>query len=145
VALPSGSGWSTGFSTRKLHDLVVVASNDVWAVGTAFSFQAFSFVPYVVHWNGQAWQETTIPGAGMGGFRTVTALSASKVYAFGEENGQRLIARWNGSAWTRETPPATTGLFADSAVTGTGTVWAVGHRFETSSTVRTVALRTTNG
>ena len=68
VALPNGSGWETGFSTRKLDDIVAVASNDVWAVGTAFSFATFSRVPYYVHWNGTTWQEGTIPGPGTGDF-----------------------------------------------------------------------------
>jgi hypothetical protein len=147
VALPGGSGWQTGFSTRKLHDLVVVASTDVWAVGTAFSFAVFSFVPYFVHWNGQTWQEGTIPNPGMGGFRTVTALSATKVYAFGDEGGQRVIARWNGSAWSREAAPAagTAGPLVDAAATGTGRIWAAGLRVESNGNVRTLAIGTANG
>ena len=145
VALPGGTGWQTGFSTRKLNDLVVVASNDVWAIGTAFSFQKFFFVPYYVHWNGQNWTEGMLPNAGMGALTSITALSTTKVYAFGEEGGQRLIARWNGSAWSREAAPATLGPLNDATATGTGTVWAVGTQFDANNNRRTLALRTTNG
>jgi len=143
VALPGGSGWQTGFSTRKLHDLAVVASNDVWAVGTAFSFSAFSFVPYYVHWNGQNWVEGTLPNPGMGALRTVAALSATKVYAFGGEGSQGLIARWNGSAWSRETPP-TNGSLVDAVAVGPSTVSAVGSLLN-GNNGQTLAVRTTNG
>jgi hypothetical protein len=144
VALPSGGGFPSGFSTRKLHDLAVVASNDVWAVGTAFSFSSFSFVPYYVHWNGQNWVEGTLPNPGMGAFRTVNALSATKVYAFGSEGSQGLVARWNGSAWSRETPP-TNGSLVDAAPVSPSTIWAVGWTLNASNNGRTLAVRTTNG
>jgi len=142
ATIPSGNG----FTITELRDVVAVASNDVWAVGTAFSWQTFSFVPYLLHWNGQSWTQSTIPNPPGGGFRTVTALSATKVYAFGaKDTGQPLIAKWNGSTWSQETPPAGTGHFLEAAcaVAGTGTVWAVGS--QTSSTARTLAIRTTNG
>jgi hypothetical protein len=145
VSLPGGGGCCTGFSTRKLHDLVAVASNDVWVVGTAFSFSVFAFVPYWVHWNGSAWTDGTLPSPSAGGFGTVTALSATKVYAFGGESAGPLIAKWNGSAWSRETAPSTPGNPVDSAVTGTGTVWAVGSQAGSGSNVQTFAIRTTNG
>jgi hypothetical protein len=145
-ALPSGNGWSSGFSTRKLHDIVAVASNDVWAVGSAFNFQTFTWTPYYVRWNGSTWQEGTIPSPGTGSFTTVTALSGSKVYAFGDENGQTLIARWNGSTWVRETAPAGSSgsSFGGATATGTTNVWAVGSR-PNGSVRQTVAVRTTTG
>ena len=62
------------------------SSNDVWAVGTAFSFATFTSVPYFVHWNGQTWQEGALPNPGPGALTTVAALSATKVYAFGDES-----------------------------------------------------------
>jgi hypothetical protein len=144
MPLPNGSLWETGFSIRKLRDIAVVASNDVWAVGSAFSFQTFSDVPYFVHWNGQTWHEGTLPSPAIGGFSTVAALSATQVYAFGEENGQRLIARWNGSSWSRETPPSASGTLFDASATPTATLWAVGAGF-TGSGSNTLAIRTTNG
>jgi len=144
VALPGGSGWQTGYSTRKLHDIAVVASNDVWAVGTAFSFSKFSFVPYFVHWNGQSWVEGTLPNPGMGALRTVAALSGTKVYAFGGEGSGGLFARWNGSAWSREVAP-TSGWLVDAAATGTATVWTVGSTLNSNNQGSPLVVRTTNG
>jgi hypothetical protein len=141
--LPSGNG----FTITELFDVVAVASNNVIAVGTAFSWQTFSFVPYVLRWNGQSWQHGTIPNPPGGSFRAVTALSATQVYAFGrKDTGELLIARWNGTAWSQETAPAVTGAWPTdaAAVAGTGTFWSAGAQ-TSSGTFRTLAVRTTNG
>ncbi|HEU4423547.1 MAG TPA: hypothetical protein VFR67_13530 [Pilimelia sp.] len=149
----NGSSWTrstiptgNGFTVTELFDVAAVASDNVIAVGTAFSWQTFSFVPYVLRWNGQSWQHGTIPNPPGGSFRAVTALSATQVYAFGrKDTGELLIARWNGTTWSLETPPAVAGAWPAeaSAVAGTGTVWAVGAQGH--STFRTLAVRTTNG
>ena len=81
---------------------------------------------------------TTAPDDGQG-FRSVAALSPTKVYAVGT-----VIARWTGTAWV--TDSAVNGFLNDAAATGTSTVWAAGGRFDTgTSQLRTLAMRTTNG
>ncbi|HEU4422556.1 MAG TPA: hypothetical protein VFR67_08435 [Pilimelia sp.] len=146
MALPAFDGT---LRRTKLHDVVVLASNDVWVVGAAFSWTLFSTVPYVLHWNGQSWQQGTIPNAPTGEFHAVTALSPTKVYAAGLKNyGQTLVARWNGSTWSQESTPSPSGsnYLVDASATGTGTVWTVGSRHDSGSwTMRTLAERTTNG
>jgi hypothetical protein len=150
----NGSSWSRvtiptggGFSIIELRDVVALAGNDVWVVGTAFSWSAFSFVPYVLHWNGQSWQHGSIPAPPAGGFHGVTALSATKVYAAGQKNsGQTLVARWNGATWMTESTPnpsGSSGLY-DAAAAGPGTVWAVGDRTSNYNR-RTLTLRATDG
>jgi hypothetical protein len=135
------------FSTIELRDVVAVASNDVWVVGRAFHRQLFRTVPYVLHWNGQSWQHGTIPNPPDGRFDSVTALSPTKVYAFGNQpSGQTLVARWNGSTWSRETTPSRSGYngLTDASATGTGTVWAVGLTY-LDGVVGTLAIRTNDG
>jgi hypothetical protein len=135
------------FSVPVLHDVVAVASNDVWAVGQVFHFGTFQQVPYLLHWNGQTWQHSTIPNPPAGRFSGVTALSPSKVYATGEAGGRTLVARWNGSGWTRETTPSPAGSasLASASATGAGTVLAVGMQTNTVGTGRTLAIHSADG
>ena len=148
----NGSTWTQAaipgadsmFSIITLHDVVAPAADDVWVVGSAFHRQLFREVPYLLHWNGQTWQHSTIPNPPAGAFHSVTALTATKVYAVGT-NG--LVARWNGTSWVRETTPspgASNALLAAAAI-GTATVWAVGWQTNSGGTLRTLAMRTNNG
>jgi hypothetical protein len=151
----NGSSWTRAaipdfdstFSTIELTDVVALAANDVWVVGTAWHRQLFREVPYLLRWNGTTWKHSTIPNPPAGGFNSVTALSPTKVYAVGNAEGRTLVARWNGSSWTQETTPAP-GLSSEllaAAATGTGTVWAVGVQMDSQLNLRTLAIRTANG
>jgi hypothetical protein len=137
-------GADSTFSIITLRDVLARAANDVWVVGSAFHRQLFREVPYVLRWNGQTWRHATIPNPPLGAFHSVTALSATKVYAVGSDG---LIAKWNGSAWSRESTPSpgsSRALIASSA-TGVGTIWAVGWQTNSGGTLRTLAMRTSNG
>ena len=135
VSIPGSGG---AFSITDLSDVVAVAANDIWAVGRAFSFQYFRMVPYLLHYNGVTWQHSTIPNPPLSRFNTVTALSASNVYAFGDGP----IARWNGSVWTTETMPGSNfRLPMATCAVGTGTVWAAGVQAGSDFVFRTWALR----
>jgi hypothetical protein len=142
-----GSTWSQvtirgsggAFSITDLNDVVAVAANDVWAVGRAFSLQQFRTVPYLLHYDGVTWQHSTIPNPPLTRFTSVTALSATKVYAVGDGP---YVARWNGSAWSTETMPGS-GFrypFAACAVDA-GTVWAAGVQAGSNFVFRTLAVR----
>jgi hypothetical protein len=152
----NGSTWTRAsipgsdalFSIINLHDLVAVATDNVWVVGGAFHRQLFRWVPYVLHWNGTQWQHGTIPNAPTGDFRGVTALSATQVYAVGRTGGSgTLVARWNGTTWSQEsTPPAGDfNVLLDATASSTGTVIAVGSQYNSSYIGRTLALHTSNG
>jgi len=127
----------------ELRDVVAVSASDVWAVGVGFSWQRFSQVPAILHWNGQAWQHVAAPSPG-DAFSGVCALSPTSVYAVGNAGSRTLVVRWNGSTWTTETTPSP-GLLLAAAAAGTGSVWAVGLQVTGSGEYRTLAIRTSDG
>jgi hypothetical protein len=98
-------------------------------------------VPWVLPWNGQSWSKVGVPAVLGGRLSSVTALSATRVYAVGGS----LALRWNGSSWTRESIPSSAGSLWDAAAVGPSTVWAVGQRTRTSGASGTSIVRTTNG
>ncbi|GIE96850.1 hypothetical protein [Paractinoplanes rishiriensis] len=141
VAVP-GSESDATFSVPALHDVVAIAANDVWIVGRAFHRTLFTTMPIALHWNGSTWQRSFLTGAPNDGqgFRSVAALSPTRVYAFGST-----IARWSGSAWVPEAGTLP-GLLADATATGPSTIWAAGNRYDlNAASPRTLAMRTTNG
>jgi len=104
-----------------LEDVFVVSADDVWIVGRAFSWTVFRTIPIALHWNGQNWQRSLLstgPDDGVG-FRSVAALSATQVYAFG-----RVIARWTGTGWSVDASVSNT--LTDATAIGPSTFWAVG-------------------
>lgn len=139
----NGSAWSQvalpapdpALSVIRLEDVVAVASNDVWIVGSAQQ-GCCDRVPYYLHWTGTGWQQGFLTGRPI--FSAVTALSATQVYAFGGGT----ISRWTGTTWSVETSTIP-GTLEGASATGTSTVWAVG--YNNASTSRTLAVRTTNG
>jgi hypothetical protein len=151
----NGSSWTTvaipdpnpTFSITELHVVVAVAANDVWVVGSAFHWQLFREEPYLLRWNGQIWQQSTIPSPPAGAFDSVTALSPTKVYAVGQGDGRALVAKWDGSVWTREATPApgSNSNLLGAAATGTSTVWAAGVQIDSGGILRTLAMCTSNG
>lgn len=139
VAVPGAAGDAT-LRVPVLEDVLAISRNDVWIVGRAFHFGLFRMVPVFMHWNGTSWQHGFVAGAPDGGFSGITALSPTRVYAVGD-----VTARWNGSAWSLEGTGAP-GRLVDAAATGPGTVWAAGYQYDRGSgTIRTLAMRTTNG
>jgi hypothetical protein len=137
-----GSESDATFSVPRLQDVVAIAANDVWIVGSAFHRTLFKMVPYALHWNGLSWQRSFMangPNDGQG-FHSVAALSPTKVYAVGSA-----IARWTGSGWAQESATVS-GVIEDAAATGTSTIWGAGYRYDTNlAQIRTLAMRTTNG
>jgi hypothetical protein len=97
------SGGSPGWSLATTDG---VASSDLWAVG-AGSDGDMSFAPYVLHFDGSAWQLADgVPQPGdQIEYNSVLALGSNDVYAGGswftgpEEYGP-LIVRYDGGAWS---------------------------------------------
>jgi hypothetical protein len=137
-------GSDSTFSTVKLHDLVVLGSNNVMVVGSAFHRGLLQHVPYVLRWNGSGWQHSTIPSPPTGEFHGVAAVSPTAVYAVGHKGGSgTFVARWNGSAWSQESTPSagSSNYLMDAAATGTGTILAVGTKYDSNWVGRTLSLR----
>ena len=83
-------------------DVATIAKNDVWAVGsTATSFSAPSKA-LVEHFDGTSWRVAAIPSTSGTSLTSVTAVSATDVWAVG--SGHTL--HWDGHAWTATADPA---------------------------------------
>lgn len=134
-----GSRWSRvpspnyGSGNNRLYDVSGVASNDVWAVGLAFT-QGLSRRTMALHWDGQEWKlvPTPNPQPEANSLRGVSSISSSIAWAAGSQfpGGvqQTLAAKWDGSKWTTISTEDTGRLdgFSDISVTSEGDVWAVG-------------------
>jgi len=70
-------------------------------------------VPYVLHWNGKTWSliKTPDPGAFGSALESITALSASDIWAVGQTQSsakgpvQTLTEQFNGKSWTVAASP----------------------------------------
>jgi hypothetical protein len=124
---PSG-GTGAGMSA-----VVSLGPADVWAVGTAYPFEA---APAVYHYDGQSWTSTRLPipqGCNGSNFTQLTALTATAsgdLYAGGDcptKAGRvAIVLRRTGATWTTVARgPATSDLTGMTSTTD-GTVWAVG-------------------
>jgi hypothetical protein len=91
----------------------------------------------VAHWNGVAWQSTTLqaPGFVGGDLRGVAAVNAHDVWAVGEMiptsgHNPPIAAHWDGDAWTIMSAPhneAANGFLQAVSASGPNDVWAVGY------------------
>jgi hypothetical protein len=118
------------------------APNDVWAVGYVQNLPYGNRIrlPLVVHWNGTAWSEVTIPGTPTNnstylyGVSAVSSTDAWAVgYRFGNGDGA-YVARWNGTSWSPVTAPAMSTLQTVSARSGND-VWVAGYDASGSAAV----------
>jgi hypothetical protein len=137
----NGTAWTQvtapdpGTSGNTLESVAGTAANDIWAVGYYSNSGEKGVLahPLAVHYNGTSWVETELPASGTGTFlHSVTALSATDVWAVGSKNGYAapVAYHWNGSAWS-EVPTAPTGGSGNNVFYGVsgsaGNVWAVGY------------------
>jgi hypothetical protein len=146
----NGTTWSEvppitpdGMTNAFFHDVVEVASDDVWAVGHSVDADGIDHT-LVEHWTG-SWSVVPSPSpTGSDALEGVAAVNASHLYAAGvrgDLNHPRpLIERWNGSAWNVVALPTGTHPIQlhDVAALPTGYVWAAGTANKT--TPKTVML-----
>lgn len=120
--LPGTPGWSLAAIDGD-------ASDDVWAVGHG-SDGDMSGIPYLIHWDGQAWQLAEAPAPGDSvGFGAVLALGAGDVFAAGSwftagTGHGPMILHHDGLAWSLAT---TDGGGGPMIAFGTGSVLALGN------------------
>ena len=135
--VPSPNGGVTGDRFSTLQAVTATSPSDVWAVGgqAGIRNRAPVTVPLIEHWNGTSWSIVPAPKAAVGVLESVSAASASDVWAVGagQQSGQSTVAlHFNGSSWTLVTvpaPPGTSGaLFGVKALSATD-AWAVGESF----------------
>jgi hypothetical protein len=100
---------------HKMHDIVALGKNDIWAVGEQDGDVGR---PLAYHWNGHKWTRTT-PAAGTGGwtsgtFEAVAAHASNDVWAIGQQaksdDLRLMIQHWDGHRWSINTTVAFPGI-----------------------------------
>ena len=135
VASPNGGVTGDHFST--LQAVTAISPSDVWAVGgqAGVRNQVPVTVPLIEHWNGASWSIVPAPKAAVGVLESVSAASASGVWAVGagQQNGQSTVAlHFDGSSWklvTVPAPPGTSGGLSGVKTLSATSAWAVGNYF----------------
>lgn len=119
----SADGWLT--------TVVAKSPTEIWAAGKIYDDeQEIRDEPFLVRWNGSAWQRAVTPINGMGGeiFDLEVAPDGS-VWAAGWSNNQPSVApvvlRWNGTDWQTTPVPAINAELKRIIVTATD-AWASG-------------------
>ncbi|HMA37190.1 MAG TPA: S-layer homology domain-containing protein [Chloroflexia bacterium] len=117
--------------------VAVVATDDVWAVGSVIIPNVPGPQTLAEHWNGQVW--TLVPSPNVNpdtnSLAAVAAWAAGDVWAVGsyyDPNGQAtrtLVLHWDGTAWRLVASPNGTGdanWLAGVAAVAANDAWAVG-------------------
>jgi hypothetical protein len=104
--VPSPNASWPGVDKSTLAAVSGVASNDVWAVGSAQDFASLKSTTLTMRWTGGiSWRLVPSPNPGgadrPNGLSDVVAVSSNDVWAVGAAGypQRSLIIRWNGSAW----------------------------------------------
>jgi hypothetical protein len=158
----NGTAWSptppfppvNGFGA-DVFGLGGVSDDDLWAVGSYQPFEPETQTA-ALHWNGSTWSAVATPTSIDKTFHqlsSVVAVNADDVWAVGyagSQNGEAthmLIEHWNGKSWSIVFSPNAAGTdeLEGVAVSGPGTLWAVGVAGSDSSLYSTLILRTLNG
>ena len=135
VRSPNGGVPGNHFSA--LHAVTALSPRDVWAVGEQAGVrnQAPVTVPLIEHWSGTRWSIVPVPHAAEGALESLSATSASDVWAVGagQQTGQSTVAlHFDGSSWklvTVPTPPHTSGALSAVKALSPADAWAVGESF----------------
>jgi hypothetical protein len=129
-----GSGWTRSLRAKNAHvgDVVAVAADDVWAVGSSRDDHAEAF-----HWNGAAWRSFVLPRRASydsAALLSVTAVAPDDVWVGGFQHlgefrsnaGSPIVLRWNGRRWG--SAPGIDGEYEVDGLAGlpSGPVLAVG-------------------
>ena len=154
-AIDENGGSVDVIEEASLQSIDCPAANDCWAVGkletmvtTSASIVPTHSKPFVVHWNGEAWQPMTSLGQELSPMTEsilfdVSCLSATECIAVGQQfarfeynflegaDARTLIARWDGVAWTSvpspNVGPHINQLYAVSCIAPE--CWAVGNYY----------------
>ena len=136
----NGSSWTqvpapnVANRSHTLDDVVAIASNDVWAVGSSRDIGGL-FRTLIVHWDGSTWSAVPSPNLpGENSLTGVSATSANDVWAVGNAydgvTSRQLFLHWNGSVWSQvedaSAPNACAGCISDVLAMGPNDVWAAG-------------------
>lgn len=131
-----------------LNAVAAVSSNDVWAVGFAFTCSSL-LKPMALHWNGTKWSVVPTPkvktndNAALNG---IVALASNNIFAVGYQpasNGAvlTLIEHWDGTSWKLVSSPNANGtgnVLTSVTANGPNDIWAVGDIVAPSTPILTL-------
>ena len=110
-------------TTARIWGLWAASPTDAWAVGGTPEGGSTAPNDVVLHWDGSAWKQETLPGAPLGrSLNKVWGTSSTDVYVVGEA---ATIWHLKGATWTQETNPAKSNLLTVHGCSATD-VYAVG-------------------
>jgi hypothetical protein len=125
-------GWTT-VTAAVLDDVLALAADDVWVVGTD-AHEA----PFGAHWDGKAWRLYPIPhGENVPGPVRLAAGPHGEVWAAAGERG--LIVQWDGHRWLQRgwfKPSRNWRIHASSVAIRGDEVWAIVDIGDVMSVVR---------
>jgi hypothetical protein len=130
----NGSAWSLVPSAQPtqngaLQSVAALTPANAWAVGNGRNPAGVS-APMVQHYDGTSWTEVPTPVTTAATLASVTAVSATDIWAVGHLSTAGLAMHYDGTSWTVSALPAPSGsawqlsaVSADSA----SDVWATGY------------------
>ncbi|HMA35951.1 MAG TPA: hypothetical protein VKY74_15920 [Chloroflexia bacterium] len=137
--LDETTGWN------ELYAVTALAPDDVWAVGRQ-GLGVGPGAPFLIHWNGRAWQEVATPVPRFPMLTAISGRAADDVWLVGRVEqdavGQTLTLHWDGHTWQR-VPSPNPGAVSNqlNAVSATaGGVWAVGEFIDNTGAGQTLIL-----
>lgn len=122
-----GTTWqrSTSPTDAVLFDVVAVAPNDVWAVGSAGDPELVDERALALHWDGAAWSEAALPvGGGRSGLLSIDG-TFDDLWAVGYHHHGPLLLHYDGTSWERTLEIDARGSLNAVSVIG-DTVWLAG-------------------
>jgi hypothetical protein len=130
----NGQQWSVvpspsiGTFPNYLREVAGVAPDDLWTVGTYWSYPGDITNTLTEHWNGTQWSVATSPNppGGDNDLSGVAALATNNVWATGYTAGVSLILHWDGQQWSRVSSPGGGGGLHSIEALNAHDIWAVG-------------------
>ncbi|MFI4916404.1 MAG: hypothetical protein ACIAS6_07860 [Phycisphaerales bacterium JB060] len=126
-------------NVAQLSDVVALASDNVWAVGSR-TIDGLGSQPMILHWDGSGWDFADVPimPDGNAELRAIAARSPTEIYASGTDADadgfpRALILKYDGASWTRvaaaSPPDGHQQWYRTMSVTPGGDVWAIGQYY----------------
>ncbi len=128
ISLPS----SVVTPLSEILSVIMIAPNDVWAVGYFLTGGGFN-----IHWDGSTWTEI-MPFTGGGAY---APLSTNNIFSVGGE-----ISHWDGATWTVVDPltQLSDPSLGSAVVFSNGEIWAGGRTVDASSNFFSLIYRSVN-
>jgi hypothetical protein len=138
-----GKAWTIAQSAANEPDstlsaVTAISTDDVWASGYYADKSGTVYRPLFMRWDGKAWNE--VPADGNASIWSISASSASDIWAMGNFGPQPVAMHWDGKAWTRvPTPNVGSGNNSLNGVTAISPndAWAAGSGYVDKADVAT--------